>query len=40
VSPDGRWFVFARREEANYIVILRNVPELARRIALGVGSAR
>jgi serine/threonine-protein kinase len=35
VSPDGRWFVFARPDGANHIVVLQNVPELARRIALG-----
>jgi Tol biopolymer transport system component len=35
VSPDGRWFVFARRGGADHIVVLQNVPELARRIARG-----
>jgi Tol biopolymer transport system component len=38
VSPDGSWFVFARRGGANHIVILQNVPELARRIARGAGT--
>ncbi len=33
VSPDGSWFVFARRAGADHIVVLQNVPELARRIA-------
>ena len=36
VSPDGRWFVFARRGGANHVVVLQNVPELARRAARGV----
>ncbi len=40
VSPDGRWFVFARPDGANHIVVLQNVPELARRIARGVAVAR
>jgi Tol biopolymer transport system component len=35
VSPDGSWFVFARRGSANHIVILQNVREMARRIAAG-----
>jgi serine/threonine-protein kinase len=35
VSPDGRWFVFARPDGANHVVVLQNVPELARRIARG-----
>jgi serine/threonine-protein kinase len=35
VSPDGRWFVFARRGGANHIVVLQNVAELVRRIARG-----
>jgi Tol biopolymer transport system component len=38
VSPDGSWFVFARRGSANHIVVLQNVPELARRIARGAGN--
>jgi serine/threonine-protein kinase len=38
VSPDGSWFVFARRGGTNHIVVLQNVHELARRIATG-GSA-
>jgi Tol biopolymer transport system component len=33
VSPDGTWFVFARRGGANHVVVLQNVPEMARRIA-------
>ena len=33
VSPDGSWFVFARRGGSDYIMVLQNVPELARRIA-------
>lgn len=40
VSPDGRWFVFARPDGANHIVVLQNVPELARRIARGAAVAR
>jgi serine/threonine-protein kinase len=40
VSPDGRWFVFARPDGANHIVVLQNVPELARRIARGGAVAR
>jgi serine/threonine-protein kinase len=38
VSPDGRWFVFARRAGADHIVVLQNVPELARRIAQSGGA--
>ena len=38
VSPDGSWFVFARRGGANHIVVLQNVPELARRLARGGSS--
>jgi hypothetical protein len=38
VSPDGEWFVFARRRPATHIVVLQNVAELARRAALSVGS--
>jgi serine/threonine-protein kinase len=38
VSPDGRWFVFARRSGANHIVVLQNIHELARRIARGAGT--
>ena len=33
VAPDGSWFVFARRSSSDYIVVLQNVPELARRAA-------
>ena len=40
VSPDGRWFVFARPDGANHIVVLQNVPELARRMARGSAVAR
>jgi dipeptidyl aminopeptidase/acylaminoacyl peptidase len=40
VSPDGRWFVFARPDGANHIVVLQNVPELARRITRGAAVAR
>jgi tRNA A-37 threonylcarbamoyl transferase component Bud32 len=40
VSPDGRWFIFARPDGANHIVVLQNVPELARRIARGAAVAR
>jgi Tol biopolymer transport system component len=40
VSPDGRWFVFARPDGANHIVVLQNVPELARRIARGQAAAQ
>jgi serine/threonine protein kinase len=38
VSPDGRWFVFARRSGANHIVVLQNIHELARRTARGAGT--
>jgi serine/threonine-protein kinase len=38
VSPDGSWFVFARRGSTNHIVVLQNVPELARRIARRAGN--
>jgi Tol biopolymer transport system component/tRNA A-37 threonylcarbamoyl transferase component Bud32 len=38
VSPDGRWFVFARRGGANHIVVMQNVHELARRLARGGGN--
>jgi len=38
VSPDGSWFVFARRGGTNHIVVLQNVPELVRRIARGAGT--
>jgi serine/threonine-protein kinase len=38
VSPDGSWFVFARRSGTNHIVVLQNVPELARWIARGSGN--
>lgn len=37
VSPDGSWFVFARRGGANHIVVLQNVAELARRMSRGAG---
>ena len=37
VSPDGSWFVFARRGSSKHIVVLQNVPELARRVARGGG---
>jgi Tol biopolymer transport system component len=40
VSPDGRWFVFARPDGANHVVVLQNVPELAGRIQRGVVGAR
>ena len=40
VSPDGRWFVFARRGGANHVVVLQNVPELARRAARGAAVPR
>jgi hypothetical protein len=33
VSPDGTWFVFARRVGADHIVVLQNVPELVRRLS-------
>jgi serine/threonine-protein kinase len=35
VSPDGTWFVFARRGGTNHIVVIQNVAELARRLARG-----
>jgi hypothetical protein len=38
VSPDGKWFAFARRGGANHIVVLQNVAELARRLARGGSS--
>ena len=38
VSPDGKWFVFARRGGANHIIVLQNVAELARRLARGAGT--
>ena len=38
VSPDGSWFDFARRGGTNHIVVLQNVPELARRMARGAGT--
>jgi Tol biopolymer transport system component len=38
VSPDGSWFVFARRSASDHIVVLQNVPELARRAARDVGA--
>ena len=38
VSPDGSWFVFARRGGTNHIVVMQNVPELARRLARGGGN--
>jgi tRNA A-37 threonylcarbamoyl transferase component Bud32 len=33
VSPDGSWFVFARRAGSDHIVVIQNLPELARRLA-------
>jgi serine/threonine-protein kinase len=39
VSPDGRWFAFTRRRGSDHIVVLQNVPELARRIARTAGAA-
>ena len=38
VSPDGSWFVFARRSSSDHIVLLQNVPELARRAARDAGT--
>jgi serine/threonine-protein kinase len=38
VSPDGRWFAFTRRRGSDHIVVLQNVPELARRIARVAGA--
>jgi Tol biopolymer transport system component len=38
VSPDGNWFVFARRGGTNHIVVMQNVHELARRLARGGGT--
>jgi Tol biopolymer transport system component/tRNA A-37 threonylcarbamoyl transferase component Bud32 len=38
VSPDGSWFVFARRGGTNHIVVMQNVHELARRLARGGGN--
>jgi hypothetical protein len=38
VSPDGRWFVFARSAGSDHIVVLQNVPELARRLARAGGA--
>ena len=39
VAPDGNWFVFARRGNSDHIVVLQNVPELARRAARAAGSS-
>jgi Tol biopolymer transport system component len=39
VSPDGSWFAFTRRRGSDHIVVLQNVPELARRIARAAGAA-
>ena len=39
VSPDGRWFAFTRRRGSDHIVVLQNVPALARRIARTAGTA-
>ncbi|MGH7677694.1 MAG: TolB family protein, partial [Gemmatimonadaceae bacterium] len=39
VSPDGHWFAFARRGGSDHIVVLQNVPEMARRLA-SAGGAR
>jgi len=33
VAPDGRSFVFVRPRGATYVMVLQNVPELARRLA-------
>jgi Tol biopolymer transport system component len=38
VSPDGSWFVFARRGGTNHIVVMQNVHELARRLTRGGGN--
>ena len=38
VSPDGTWFVFARRSGSDHVVVLQNVPELARRLARGAAA--
>jgi Tol biopolymer transport system component len=38
VAPDGSWFVFARRSSSDHIVLLQNVPELARRAARDAGT--
>jgi len=40
VSPDGRSFVFVRRNESGHIVVLQNVPELARRLSSGATAPR
>jgi hypothetical protein len=33
VSPDGSWFLFARRVGSDHVVVLQNIPELVRRIS-------
>jgi hypothetical protein len=33
VSPDGNWFVFARRAGSDYVVVIQNLPELVRQIS-------
>jgi Tol biopolymer transport system component len=38
VTPDGRSFVFVRRNGGDHIVVLQNVAELARRAARGTGA--
>jgi Tol biopolymer transport system component len=40
VAPDGSWFVFAQRSSSDYIVLLQNVPELARRAARDAGTVQ
>ena len=40
VAPDGRSFVFVRRSGGTHIVVLQNVPEMARRMAAGAGVPR
>jgi len=40
VAPDGRSFVFVRRAGGTHIVVLQNVPEMARRLARGTAAAR
>jgi dipeptidyl aminopeptidase/acylaminoacyl peptidase len=35
VSPDGNWFVFSRRNGADFVAVIQNAPELARRLSRG-----
>jgi hypothetical protein len=37
ISPDGRTFAFVRRSPATRIVVIQNLPELARRLRSASG---